>query len=183
MNDKQSFWTTIPGILTGAAAVITAIGGLLLTLSQTGVLGSKNRDATIAKKVEIETVDRVASNGLSADKSSADENLIAVAGQESISADDQSMSREPSAPMTGEINLILADNGGQILAATSDAWLRTIDGEESGFVFNESGLGAKTEAVFAFKDERAATFYKFTVPIFKTMDENIIKTISSSLFS
>jgi hypothetical protein len=39
MAKKQSFWTTVPGILTGLAAVITAVGGLLVVLSQTGLLG------------------------------------------------------------------------------------------------------------------------------------------------
>lgn len=34
-NDK-SFWTTLPGILTGIAAVLTAVGGVLLALHTTG---------------------------------------------------------------------------------------------------------------------------------------------------
>lgn len=41
MNDKRSFWSTIPGLLTGIAAIITAAGGLLIALSQTGYLGDK----------------------------------------------------------------------------------------------------------------------------------------------
>jgi len=39
MAKKRSFWSTVPGILTGLAAVITAVGGLLLALSQAGLLG------------------------------------------------------------------------------------------------------------------------------------------------
>jgi hypothetical protein len=31
-DDKKSFWTSMPGILTGVAAVIVAIGGILATL-------------------------------------------------------------------------------------------------------------------------------------------------------
>jgi hypothetical protein len=29
-DDKPSFWATLPGILTGLAALLTAIGGLLV---------------------------------------------------------------------------------------------------------------------------------------------------------
>jgi len=38
---KAEFWTTLPGLLTGAGALITAIAGLILGLYQYGVLGSK----------------------------------------------------------------------------------------------------------------------------------------------
>jgi len=33
-NDKKSFWNTLPGILTAIAAIITAIGGLLVILDE-----------------------------------------------------------------------------------------------------------------------------------------------------
>ena len=40
MNEtKPPFWTTIPGFLTGSAALLTAVGGILLTLSQLGIIG------------------------------------------------------------------------------------------------------------------------------------------------
>lgn len=42
---KQGFWTTLPGILTGAAALITASAGLILGLYQYGVFGSKQGTA------------------------------------------------------------------------------------------------------------------------------------------
>jgi hypothetical protein len=35
---EKSFWSTLPGILTGIAAIITAIGGLLIGLSTAGLL-------------------------------------------------------------------------------------------------------------------------------------------------
>ena len=38
-----SWWTTMPGILTATAAVITAATGLLAILAQNGVLGEKNK--------------------------------------------------------------------------------------------------------------------------------------------
>ncbi|MBU0960767.1 MAG: hypothetical protein KKH60_04510 [Proteobacteria bacterium] len=39
MSETKSFWTTLPGILSGIAGVITAIGGLLAILYSIGVLG------------------------------------------------------------------------------------------------------------------------------------------------
>ncbi len=36
-KDDKSFWTTLPGILTGFAAVLTAVGGLITALYAAGV--------------------------------------------------------------------------------------------------------------------------------------------------
>jgi hypothetical protein len=41
MNDQKSFWATLPGILTGIAAVIGAIVGLLTILNQIGIFATK----------------------------------------------------------------------------------------------------------------------------------------------
>lgn len=38
MSEHKSFFSTLPGILTGLAALITAMGGLIFALSETGVL-------------------------------------------------------------------------------------------------------------------------------------------------
>lgn len=37
-KSKGSFWSTLPGILTGTAAVITALGGLITVLAANGIL-------------------------------------------------------------------------------------------------------------------------------------------------
>ena len=37
-NGKSSFWTTLPGCLTGIAAIITAIGGLITILVAVGIM-------------------------------------------------------------------------------------------------------------------------------------------------
>jgi len=42
MSEPKPFFTTLPGILSGLAALITAVGGLLFALHQTGVLGTTN---------------------------------------------------------------------------------------------------------------------------------------------
>ena len=55
MSEKHSFWLTIPGILTGIAATITAVGGLLLALSQTGLLSNGDKNGT-PQKATVENV-------------------------------------------------------------------------------------------------------------------------------
>jgi hypothetical protein len=41
---SHSFWTTVPGILTAFAAVITAIGGMIAVLLQAGVIGGTDKN-------------------------------------------------------------------------------------------------------------------------------------------
>lgn len=41
MSEKKSFWTTLPGILTGVAGIITATAGLIGILYQIGVIGPR----------------------------------------------------------------------------------------------------------------------------------------------
>lgn len=40
-----SWWTTLPGVLTATAAIITAFSGLVAILVQNGVIGQKGKDA------------------------------------------------------------------------------------------------------------------------------------------
>lgn len=37
-NEEKSFWSTVPGILTGIAAIITAISGLIIALNAAGII-------------------------------------------------------------------------------------------------------------------------------------------------
>lgn len=50
-DEKPSFWATLPGILTGVAAVITAGGALFLGLRQTGSLPPPQRNGTASQAV------------------------------------------------------------------------------------------------------------------------------------
>lgn len=48
-----SWWATMPGILTAAAAVITAATGLLAILAQNGVFGEKNKNLVSEKTATV----------------------------------------------------------------------------------------------------------------------------------
>lgn len=68
------------------------------------------------------------------------------------------------------INLLGPENGGQVLVAPSDTWLGTIDGKGANFGCCPGGIG---EAVYTFKDEKAATFDTFSVLIQATNAGNL----------
>ena len=48
MDEKKSFWATLPGVLTGIAMIITAIGGLIGGLYAAGIIGGQSPSPTIA---------------------------------------------------------------------------------------------------------------------------------------
>jgi hypothetical protein len=61
-------------------------------------------------------------------------------------------------PSRGQVNLLSPENGGKLIRAPNDSWLRVIDGDD------DTGLDVGyAEAVFGFKDDRSATFDTFTV--------------------
>jgi hypothetical protein len=50
--EKGAWWQTVPGILTGVAAVIAAIGGLIGVLHQYGAFGRQERAASADRSIE-----------------------------------------------------------------------------------------------------------------------------------
>ena len=50
-DNTSSWWTTLPGILTAIATVITAVSSLLAALSQSGVFGERNK-AFVSQKID-----------------------------------------------------------------------------------------------------------------------------------
>ncbi|GAA3983044.1 hypothetical protein [Mucilaginibacter dorajii] len=51
MPDEKSFWTTIPGIITGLAAIVTAVTGLIVALNGAGLFSKP----AAAGKISTET--------------------------------------------------------------------------------------------------------------------------------
>lgn len=52
MTEKKSFWATLPGILTAMAAFLTAVGGLIVALSDIGILDLKKNNAKALTQTE-----------------------------------------------------------------------------------------------------------------------------------
>jgi hypothetical protein len=53
-EDEKSFWQTVPGIITALAALITAIGGLVGILVQSGVIGGGTEGSADAVSTAVE---------------------------------------------------------------------------------------------------------------------------------
>jgi hypothetical protein len=69
---------------------------------------------------------------------------------------------------SGRLNLLAAENGGEIVTASHERWASTIDGRDDTYAWTDAGF-----AVFGFKDGRAATFDTFSVLIPSTNDNNL----------
>lgn len=49
MSEHKSFFTTLPGILTGLAALITAMGGLIYALSEAGIIAPSKMEQPVTE--------------------------------------------------------------------------------------------------------------------------------------
>jgi hypothetical protein len=68
----------------------------------------------------------------------------------------------------GRVNLLSAEQGGQVLVASSDQWKVLINGNQEDYVWTDTGFG-----VFAFRDGRTALIDTFTLLIPKQADVNV----------
>lgn len=67
------------------------------------------------------------------------------------------------------VNLIGAENGGQIITASADIFSKLIDGKENSVYWFKAG----NEGVYAFQGEQMGTIHAVAVPIYKTYGNNI----------
>lgn len=74
----------------------------------------------------------------------------------------------PSAPADNRVNLLAAENGGELVTAASARWTQTIDGKEDTYAWIDTG-----EGVFGFKGGHAATFNTFAVLVPDAGDNNL----------
>lgn len=151
---SQSWWQTLPGILTAIAAIITAIAGLVVALYQAGFFQHNKAESVSA--------------------SSAPSRIGASSHAEAPMPDAHSASIASSGPVTlpsKSINLVASEAGGHLIAASSDAWVSTIYGkEEENRIY---GVASSAEAVYAFKNEIPATLDMFTMLIPGTSEQNV----------
>ena len=76
----------------------------------------------------------------------------------------------PVAPVKGRVNLLSTANGGHLMMAPNDAWRYPIDDDPTGFQYLPTANG---DAVYAFRNEQAATFDTFMMLIAETARTNI----------
>lgn len=150
----QSWWQTLPGIFTAIAGIITAIAGLVVALYQAGFFQRNGAEAMPASRASLTTT---ASSGGEAPKTD-----VKSAWNESF---------DPVPLPSKSVNLLASENGGQVIVATSDEWLGTIDGKEETNYIN--GVASQPEAIYAFKDEKPATMDMFTMLIPGTSDYHV----------
>lgn len=155
----QSWWHTLPGIFTAVAGIITAVTGSIIALNQVGYFqDAKEKPITTATPASVPVI--------------RSEQLGITATAEVI-AKSPSQMPDTEAKTVGQqkrINLLTAENGVQLLVASSDDWAATIDGKED---WSQISYGLGKEAVYGFKDEQAATFDTFTMLISETGDYNV----------
>lgn len=149
--EPQSWWHTLPGILTATAGIITAITGLIIALNQVGYFKKNETKPSV-------------------------ENTIPKSNNHATipNTDTPSPRPNPQASINNEaqqkrINLLAPGNGVQLLTASSDDWKFTIDEKEDWIYLN----GMDKEAVYGFKDEQAATFDTFTMLISEANEYNV----------
>lgn len=148
-SEKQKgFWQTLPGILTGVAALLTAVTGLVIGLVQNGVLRGKGGPAHDSE------LRSSGSTGGGKDSGTSDGARRSQPGGKigGITANAGSPAESDS------IDLLASGNGGKVVVATSEEWSRTIVGEDGYAVV---GAHKPEEAVYGFRDNGTAVFDSF----------------------
>lgn len=75
---------------------------------------------------------------------------------------------DPPAAGGARVNLLSAEQGGQVLAASSERWKEVIDGKEDTYAWADDGFG-----VFGFRDGRTALIDTLTVLVPKQSSNNM----------
>jgi hypothetical protein len=159
--EPQSWWHTLPGILTATAGIITAITGLIIALNQVGYF---KKDETRPS-----TENNIFTPNHPAEKASNDEHQAPTPNIDTPLPKPNPHTETKSEAQQKRINLLAPGNGVQLLAASSDEWKFTIDEKEDWIYLN----GMDKETVYGFKDEQAATFDTFTMLISEASEYNV----------
>jgi hypothetical protein len=155
---SRARWLSTPGIFGGLAAGVIAALALVLVLQRTNLFRAGERQLP---QTQPQTNPAVAAVSPPAD-SGARSSEERAAGQPAPGAK----------PRAAAINLLSQENGGHVIAATNDRWVYTIDGDEKNWQYLDVGL-VGAWAVYAFKDEKPATFDAFKVLILGAESWNV----------
>lgn len=80
--------------------------------------------------------------------------------------------RPSKQPRSSVMNLLSAENGGHVIAATNDQWLYAIDGDEKNWQYIDIGV-VGSWAVYGFKDVKPESFDSFKVLILGSESWNL----------
>ena len=155
---RKSWWHTTPGILVGGAAVVTGLIGIVLQLNASG----DEREAPLTS---------AADSGM---KSLTIKALAIPRRSDRLSAQHSpgaaTLSNVESAPALSTENILAAENGGRLVVADNDSWLKSIDGQSRTEALFRAG---KSAPVYAFRNRRSATFDTFRIFIGKADSGNV----------
>ncbi len=151
--------SSLKPFITGAFILVAAFIGFALFKNNKSAVSTsnKNADTTIAASENNKTEQP--------DKPTNQTNNPGTVGEVASQNNEQKV-----AVSADRINLLAPENGAQIIVASGDDWKNTIDGKEDLAWIND-GIGK--EAVYGFKDDRAATFDTFTMLVTETSDWNV----------
>lgn len=137
---SKGFWQTLPGILTGIAALITAITGLVV-----GILPLLNSSRTEHKP------DTGAAQDSQPVNSASSRNTVPNQSH-------QSAAPSISSVQSGKLNLLVPENGGQLVVASSADWQQTLVGSQG---YGVVGNHHPEEGVYSFRNGAPATIDSF----------------------
>jgi TIR domain len=152
-SQTRHWWKTLPGILTFVACVVIILVGTIFASYQSEFF----RDIEVKPHI----------NPIKPPNSTENQAITPSQATEPVT---QIPHVDVSRNQEKQINLLAADNGGQLLVASSDDWKATIDGKEG---WGQISYGLGKEAVYGFKDEQTAVFDRFTMLITETGDNNV----------
>lgn len=147
-EEHKSFWSTIPGIITAIATLVTAIGGFLVVLNQIGVFGTKQEPKVDEKKVVTGTADQREVENLSADELKLKQmQLEAKLREMEQRMAQQSEAGAPSSPQQGQPFQDIAQLHGTWYFDNGASWIINQSGvsvsvQEYSYLFGEQLLTA-----------------------------------------
>jgi TIR domain len=139
-SQSKTVWGILAGVLAGAL-------GSLAVLQQTGFFDKQHSQSQ--KQTPIQSTTSTAPELTKPDLGGAGHNAK------------QAPSIQPRSSAT---NLLAAENGGHVVAATNDRWPYAIDGDEKNWQYIDVGV-AGSWAVYGFKDDKPASFDTFKLLI------------------
>lgn len=155
---RKSWWHTAPGILTVTAGVAMGLIGVLFQLNLSGDKHKAPSNPVVGTGAKLVRVEPLPIPQL--------QDLQLAEVQNSTAT----LSNSPVALRISIGNILAPKNGGRLVVADNDSWLKSIDGKKrTEAIFREG----KSAPVYAFKNRQSATFDTFRIFIGSTNSTNV----------